>query len=264
MKNHTRTSLPSALALATAFMLPAFASAQVLQVWNFNDTAGTGLNASASTGGIQFNNAIAGVATNGTGGLSFAYTSTSSSRSFADIPDVSTGILQLDILVASWDFSGITALPTFGPLVEFGFAPVIGTTNTATRTALIQFTADNVEVGMVGVAAGTGSTGTALSGNLFGDIQATPVTLRLVANFDTDTYTVSNSANGFSTPASGILAADRGANFIMIRALDNFTTGGSSFVVDSITLTAIPEPASATALAGLAILGLVATRRRRR
>ncbi len=259
----TRSSLRSALALATAFTLPALASAQVLQVWQFNDGAGTALNASASSGGILFNNAIPGVTTNGSGGLSFAYNSTSSARTFADIPDVSTDILQLDVLVASWDFSGVTAAPGAGPLVEFGFAPAIGTSNGVTRTALIQFAADNVEADIIGVAAGSGFSNTPGGLNVFGKVQATPITFRLVANFITDTYTVSSSANNFSTPATGNLDPTRGANFIQIRALDNFTAGGSSFIVDSVTLTAIPEPATYTALAGVAILGFVVARRRR-
>ena len=262
MKTHP-PSVRSALALATAFILPALASAQVLQTWEFDDAAGTGLNASASSGGILFNTAITGVTTNGTGGLAFAYNSTSSTRSFADIPDVSTGILQLDILVASWDFSGVTAAPGFGPLVEFGFSPVTGTTNGATRTALIQFAADNTEADILGVASGTGGSNTPAGLNVFGRVQTTPITFRLVADFDANTYAVSSSANNFATPASGTLAGDRGANFIQIRALDNFTAGGSSFIVDRITLTAIPEPAATATLAGLAILGVVAARRRR-
>ncbi|MBC8011865.1 MAG: hypothetical protein H7067_17400 [Burkholderiales bacterium] len=263
MKTRITSSLRSALAVASAFVLPAFASAQVLYSWQFNDVAGTALNATASSTGVLFNNAITGVTTNGTGGLSVGYNSTSSTRTFADVPDISTGILQLDVVVASWDFSGVTAEPGFGPLIEFGFAPAINSTNGTTRTALIQFAADNVEADIIGVASGTGGTNTPLGLNAFGRVQSTPITFRLVANFITDTYTVSSSANNFVTAASGTMDPTRGANFIQIRTLDNFTAGGGTFIVDSLTVTAIPEPAAATALAGIAILGLAATRRRR-
>lgn len=263
MPTRTHASHRSALALATAFILPALASAQVLHTWSFDDPVGTALNASASAGGIFFNTPVAGVATNGSGSLVIAYNSASSTRSFADIPDVGTGILQLDVLVAGWDLSGVTADPDFGPLVEFGFANATGSSNGTTRTALIQFAADNTGSDIVGVAGGTGAAGTA--GNIvFGKTQATPVTFRLVANFDADTYVVSSSADNFSTVTGGTLAADRGANFILIRALDNFTVGGGSFTVDRITVTAIPEPAAATVLLGIAALGLAGVTRRRR
>ena len=263
MNTHTCSSVRSALALATALVLPVLASAQVLHTWNFNDTAGTALSASAGTGGILFNTAISGVATDGSGGLAIAYTSTSSTRSFADIPDVGAGILQLDVLVAGWDLSGVTAEPDFGPLVEFGFANVTGSSNGTTRTALIQFAADASGAEIVGVAGGTGSTNTA-TGIVFGKTQAAPVTFRLVANFDADTYAISSSADNYSTVTGGTLAADRGANFILIRTLDNFAEGGGSFTVDSITVSAVPEPASAAALVGVAALALTAARRRRR
>ncbi len=262
MNTHTCSSVRSALALATALVLPVLASAQVLHTWNFNDTAGTGLNASASTSSISFNLGITGVATNGTGGLVIAYNSASSTRSFADVPDVGAGILQLDVLVAGWDLSGVTAEPDFGPLVEFGFANVTGSSNGTTRTALIQFAADASGAEIVGVAGGTGSTNTA-TGIAFGKTQATPVTFRLVANFDADTYTISTSADNYSTVTGGTLAADRGANFVLIRTLDNFTEGGGGFTVDSITVSAIPEPATAAALFGVAALALVGARRRR-
>ena len=46
-------------------------------------------------------------------------------------------------------------------------------------------------------------------------------------------------------------------------AIYSVTTDGSSFAIDNVTITAVPEPSTYAACAGAAVLGLAFWRRRR-
>ena len=99
------------------FLGAANAPAQLLQSWQFNDAANTPLNTAVNAvpAGVLFATGLAGVSTNGEGQLVISGNNTGlGARSFANIPDVTSGSLQLDVNVASWNFTGS---PTLGPLL---------------------------------------------------------------------------------------------------------------------------------------------------
>lgn len=261
------------LAVSSLFLSTAgSASAQPLQSWQFEEPALTVLTGATNSGpGVAlFDTPLAGITANGTGSLVVTYNNTLvSGRSFADIPDITSGIVQLDVNVAGWNFVGVGAV---GPLLEVGLSAATTGNNAAIRTAHIYFDADNV-VGatLAGVAGGGGSASTpGIQDQVFavgsgGLLRTTPITFRLIANFDTRAYSVSNSDTGYTVLSTGTIATGKAGAFVSIRALDDFTIGGTGghFTIDSITLTAIPEPSSYAAILGLAAFGLVALRRRR-
>jgi hypothetical protein len=241
------------------------ASAQtILQQWNFNDANGTGLSSATNSisGGATFATNITGVTTNGNGSLVIASNTTGAgARSFADIPDLTTGIYQIDVLIAGWNFTGS---PTSGPLLEIGFSGSTANANSS-RVAHLYFESTAMQTILAGVAAGTGSSSTpGAQDKFFGLVQTTPINFRLTVDFDARTYTIGTSADNYSVVSGGTIATTP-ASHIQIRALDNFAIGGTGFLaIDSITLAPIPEPSAAAGLAGLGALGLVLFRRRRR
>lgn len=275
MKHHTK-SVPAsrALALASALALTvASASAQLIESFQFNDVASTGLTSVSNSisGGASFATNITDVTTTGSGALRIASNASgAAARSFADIADITSGIVQIDVNVAGWNLVGAPA--SNGPLLEVGLSAATTGNNAAIRTAHIFFDADStVGATLAGVAGGTGSLSTPGSQDQVFDfasgglLRTSPITFRLIANFDTLAYSISNSDTSYLTLSTGTMAASKGGNFLSIRALDNFALGGTGFFdIDSITLTAIPEPSSFAALAGLVTLGFAASRRRRR
>lgn len=76
-----------------------------------------------------------------------------------------------------------------------------------------------------------------------------------------DPYAVSGQVPSFSITATG-LAVDSTLNEIGFRT--GMASAGGVITIDNLTIAPIPEPASLALLGGLAALGLVATRRRRR
>ena len=254
--------LVHALGCALLLLGPSALRAQLLQSWQFNDPAGTALPALANAvaGGAAFSPALDGFAADGAGGLAITYNNAVSGRSFADIPDVSTGVLQLDVNVAGWDFTGADALvDTFTPLLEVGLSSVSAGNNATIRTAHIYLEVDaaayavNPAYGVLvaGVAGNTGGDGASAAAStdpaedhLFGFVRTTPITFRLRVDFDTLSYTVSTSDTDHAVLATGAIASGKGANFVSLRGLDDFTIGGSGgrFTIDSITLTYTPPP----------------------
>jgi len=271
MKTKIHASLRVAAFAATLFLGASAASAQLLQSWQFNETAGTALNATLNSGpgSSVFASAIAGATTNGSGSLVISGNYAASVRSFAAIPSISSGIVQLDVNVSGWSFVGVNAAT--GPLLEFGLSAASTGNNAAIRTAHIYYDVDStVGASLAGVAGGSGSSSTPIAQDQVfappgGLTRITPITFRLIANFDTLSYTVSHSDSAFAVLSSGNIATGKAANFVSVRALDDFSIGGTggNFAIDSITLTAIPEPSSFASIAGLGVLGLVLSRRRR-
>jgi hypothetical protein len=239
-------------------------SAQILQSWQFNDVSGTNLTgvANAGPGTASFGTTIAGATTNGTGALRITSNATAAAgRSFVDIADITTGIYRIDVNVAGWNLTGSPAL---GPIFEFGFSNTTTDSNNS-RLAHLYFEANDTGSIVTGLARGVGSTN-AGDDITFGLVQSSPVTFRLDVNFDTLSYTVSTSVDNYAFTTGGLISApaSRPATHLQFRAQDNFAISGSTFfAVDSITLSAIPEPSTYAALAGLATLGLAVTRRRR-
>jgi hypothetical protein len=78
----------------------------------------------------------------------------------------------------------------------------------------------------------------------------------------TTTYDYSFSTGARSFESSPFTSSGSILLGLGVVDVDNFV-GSSALTVDNISLAPIPEPASAATLAGLATLGLVATRRRR-
>ena len=229
------------------FLGAANAPAQLLQSWQFNDAANTPLNTAVNAvpAGVLFATGQAGVSTNGAGQLVISGNNTGlGARSFANIPDVTSGSLQLDVNVASWNFTGS---PSLGPLLEIGLANPSATTtpnSNNTRLAHLFFEVNDLGAALGGVARGGNSTSTTEATDiLFGLVRNTPVTFRLNVDFATRAYTVSTSDDySIITSTGNITTNSPTAAFVQIRAIDDFSIGGlgGNFRVDSITLTFIP------------------------
>jgi len=254
----------AALALLAAAMTTPL-SAQTVQSWQFNDNSGTTLTgvANAGPGTASFGTTITGATTNGTGALRITSNATGAAgRSFVDIPDITTGIYRINVNVAGWNFTGSPAL---GPIFELGFSNTTANSNNS-RLAHLYFEANATGSILTGLARGTDATNAPVDIS-FGLVRSTPITFRLDVDFSTLAYTVSTSDDNYLFTTGGLISspAARAATHLQLRAQDNFAISGATFfAVDSITLAVIPEPSSYTALAGLAALGLVASRRRRR
>jgi hypothetical protein len=72
----------------------------------------------------------------------------------------------------------------------------------------------------------------------------------------TDTNRTFNFGNSFQVTSPSTYAFDA-------FAIYSVTTNGSNFVIDTVKITAVPEPSTYAACAGAAVLGLAFWRRRR-
>jgi len=198
------------------------------QLWEFNEVTGTGLHQVLSSSGGFWNSQIAGVTADGRGSLNFVPSLSTDSRSFVPIPAVSTGIYELKVVLAGWNFAGA---PVLGPLLEVGLAN--STTGLPTRSvAHFRMDANASNMALFGSAGGPASTETPGSSDQPLPLERiTPLTIKLLVNFTAGTYHVSTSEDNFTRQASGLLASPRRiANFLFIRTSADFTVGGQGFL----------------------------------
>ncbi|GAA5494359.1 hypothetical protein Rhal01_00519 [Rubritalea halochordaticola] len=257
----------------TTSILAASAHAAVmLEQWNFDDSAGTGLANVSNTGsvGTAWNFNLAGQpgegATDGTGNLVLeANTDAGSSTISSDYTrkatfssSVTTGAYTFEYSLSNWDLNDTAGADAIAGQEGFTLKIDDGAGNQINLITALTGADNNVRVRHAtnGTVSGTAAQSTiGLSGST--------LVVRVEGNLDDGTFTTSyDTGSGFNT----LIADGTGLNSIgeIILSIEGDQGGWSStdsMSVDYIQLEAIPEPSS-TALIGLASLGFILRRRR--
>jgi hypothetical protein len=242
--------------------------AAVLQHWEFNDGDGVLITAAAVgvAGGPVFTTTSGSTAMTEDGTLRIrrAINEDTSSQAFLDTSGPQH--LRAELTIAGWNFSG-TASEEF----RLGFTNGSSATQ-QTADFYVRRTADE-EISMRLAAFGTAGTGAevgtyvAISG--LGNVREDSVFLRLEydgANHKfSGAYNIGNGwvslmIDGNTSPGT---SNERNAGALRLNALNSFSQEGEYFDLQSLTLTAIPEPSTYAAIfGGLALLGAFGYRRR--
>lgn len=258
------------LALLSVTLLACVASAQsIIQQWSFNDAASSELTAAANAvpGGSSWGANITASTTDGFGSFVVGNNNFGSGgqSSFAlldgESGGISTGQLVVDVAVSAWSFG--TRSPQFQ----------INTLNAGGDVvAGILFDVGSLSA-FVGGLSDTGFDLPSDDDLILAKTLSGPYVFRLEIDYATNVYRVSASNNGGAFDLIGansiydITAPDLDRAAYELEFYARFNATGASMNVDSITVTytaPIPEPSAFAVLAGLAVLGFVATRRRRR
>ncbi len=198
------------------------------QLWEFGEADGTSLGSLSGSSGDAWNSDIPGVRTDGQSRLVFLPTLPDPARSFVQIPPVSTGTYEVKVVVSGWNFEGS---PAVGPLLEVGLAtsPIGLPTRTVAHFSL---DTDTTSVALFGSAGGQAASETSeATDRYFPLVRDTPLTIKLVVNFDAGTYSVSTSDDNFLQQASGLLASPRReATHLFFRTATDYTLGGHGFL----------------------------------
>lgn len=250
----------SAIAAAAVLIIPT-AHAQLLASWEFNEPAGTGLTGTVdSVNNLTFNQGITGVTTNGAGQLVF-----NANANFPDrhtlLPTSPFTTYQLTFVVNSWDSSNLSSSAA-GRRMYFGFYETTNLESTFVGEVEFRLFDDGVDLRF------TGGSGNSLIATNFA-----PAVLNQPLTFTMTVDTAANVANlvyqiGASAPVSfvdlplSVAASGREINYFGITSSQNFGTLNAAPLIESITVTAIPEPSTYAAIFGLLALGFLVWRRR--
>ncbi|MCC5840885.1 MAG: PEP-CTERM sorting domain-containing protein [Opitutales bacterium] len=263
MKSNTSSSgilRGSFIAIATACLLPS-AQAQLLANWEFNEPAGTGLTQTVdSVNGLVFNGGITGVATNGTGQLVFGANATFPDR-YTLLPASALTTYELSFVVNSWDSSNLDSSAA-GRRMYMGFYETTNLEGTFVGEVEFRFFDDGVDLRFVG-----GSGASVIQSNFAPALLNQP--MRFTMTVDTAANVASLSYQiGMADPVSfldlplSVAASGREINYFGITSSQNFQTLSGAPLIESITITAIPEPSTYAAILGLAALAFLVWRRR--
>lgn len=251
------------LALLFLTLLATTLSGQLmLEFWEFNDPAGTDLNELANSGslGSSWNfNTPADLTSNGQFVLGGG-----SGTSTRKLPDglnedgstnlyaspLTTGTYTLSINFASWNIDS----GSVGDSWKLGINAADG----LTTLAQVIFEVDSASSTRLRLAAPTDSGGNYRNFS-YGLTQPSPVSAAIEFDFDLDT--VRYLVDGVETHSfTGFTATEIG-QMTYIKS-GTWGTAASSITIDSMGLTAVPEPATLTLICGLTALGIVSIRRR--
>lgn len=264
--------LLASLATFAVFAAPTVATAQLIKSFQFNDAAGTTLTNVGFTGAAAgaFSTDVAGIATNGTGALSFAgyssaVTTPAANYSYASLgsiaPDpVNGGLYEFNVTIAGWD------LPSGSTNQQTVYVELRSTAATSSNlVADLTFLASDAGVSVRFRDSAAANNNTFLTG--LASTRTTPLTITYSIDRKNNTYSIRYDDNGtlgvvITDDAFSSGSAGRNIAFLDVRAGGNFTA--SDFRIDSITFTQIPEPSSYAALAGLGGLALAVLGRRGR
>jgi hypothetical protein len=202
-----------------------------LQDWAFNDSNGTLLNAAANTGtGTAAWDAAIGNSSVQSGKFRIQRPTSGNGSAWADIPDVSTGMVWVVVDISGWNFTG-----TANEALRIGLTDGANTTNTA--ILLVTHSASGIELS--GEAGGTGAasiTPVVISAN---SVSSSRVTLLLKVDFTTRNYTVSRSIDfaPFVEVGNAAFASSRSGKFLRFTVQNSFNDAAFEFFdIDRIQL----------------------------
>jgi hypothetical protein len=241
--------------------------AELLQHWEFNDAKDV-LITNAAVGvptGPVFTTTSGSTAMTGDGTLRIRRAIGEDSPSQAFLDTSGPQHLRAELTIAGWNFEGPFANEEF----RLGFTHATGTLQTA--DFYVRRTADD-EVSMRLAAFGTGAApaGTYVAIPGLGNLREEPVFIRLEYDGINHQYSgaynigagwVSLMIDGSTSPDT---SSARNAGSLRLNALNSFAEAGEYFDIQSLTLTAIPEPSTYAAIFGaLALVGAFVYRRRK-
>jgi hypothetical protein len=240
--------------------------AQLLQNWEFNDADGVLLTAAAVgvPSGPVFTTTSGSTSMTGNGTLRIRRAIGEESPSQAFLDTSGPQHLRAELTIGGWNFVG-TANEEF----RLGFTHDTGLLQTA--DFYVRRTADNqVSMRLVAFGEGAAPAGTYVAVPGLGNFREDPVFIRL--EYDGSNHQYSGSYNigagwvslmieGNTTPAT---SSARNAGALRLNALNAFSSEGEYFDLQSLTLTAIPEPSTYAMIFGFFALGAVFVYRRRK
>lgn len=273
MKKHIQIAIAAALTLGAA----SAAQAQtILHNWQFNETVGTAITGTVNTGtqaasGGAWNGAngniatTPGVQTNGSGALVFTNAAANSNVWLSttdlnyDLAGGNPGIYQVEARISAWNLDSLAADATG---LYIGFVSSNNGTAVAADFNITRTAGGNTQLG-----ARIGGT-TVTVGQTFTGLTGSDLLIRLIIDATTATKTVTLQYNlagdGWNTAIAAMNFGDQSRDLMDFRVRQSGNLTGGNITLDYLTITQVPEPSSAAALAGLGALGLVCLRRRRR
>jgi len=246
-----------------------FASAQVIEDWQFGDANGTGLSSAAnSVGTTSWGSGSGSEPTVQSGQLDIAVTL--DGTWYADVADISSGIYQLDV-------TGVT----FGSIsggsndhFSFGFTEDTGSSNerswdvlgsNSRDKAMFVLGNENDSGGLDALGFSQGTTFQTSATDLTSDFTGT-FDFRILwdATNQTVDFSWQRNGGGYSAMGSQLSYLDTDAVGYLLLDFDmNNSTGSDSAQLGAVTLTAIPEPSSLLMVGLAGIMGFLTLRRRR-
>lgn len=260
--------------ITAALSVAASATAQNLEFWNFDDAAGTDLNDLSNSGSLgsawNFNTTAgavggAGHVTNGAGLWVIDGGTSTFTRKLPDganedagpnnkyASPITTGAYRLEVNFASWDVTDFA--------VGDSWRLAVNDADSGSNTlAQVIFEKDSATTVRLRAATYLDDTSGAYRNFSYGITETGPISLAL--DFDFDNNTVSYILNGSETHSFTNFGGIQIAQLSYVTAGTWGNTGGS-ISIDSMGLSAIPEPSSFALLAGALALCSVMIRRRK-
>ena len=266
------------MVMLSAVLLASGSFADVLQDWQFNDDNGTVLNAVANTGTIGTSWNFGGPRTQN-GNLNIGDTpywkwdpGTNATFRTANFSDITTGQYVFEFVIADWDLAGTDGIGTVNNGIKFNFG------DAQNGRAQLEFEVAQAPGTDIRVRSQNSNNGN-LSGtdaqNQLGGWNLTntaSVTVQLLADLDTGAWSTRVDAGSdgsfvdLVTDGTGMTSIDQ-IQLIVDASNGPWEYGGvagtaTEFVmVDSVTLTQIPEPAT-LGLLGTFGMAVIFVRRR--
>jgi cyanophycinase-like exopeptidase len=224
-----RLVLSTFVAAALAALSSALSAATVVQAWEFNQSSGTSLSASANavSGGSSWNSALTGVTQNGSGSLRFAYDNSSTVYRYAALGANPGGIYTTTVVFTDWDILNGSNTSTSRPRLELGFRSAAS--SSSSLVADVQFIARAAGVQL----AVRDSASDFILATLPSSLPNTlTVSLTVNKSVTPNTYTLAYSiAGGVSATFNGTLSSissGRAINQLCLAALGNFPYYGDN------------------------------------
>lgn len=248
-----------------ATLLIAGSYADILEDWQFDDANNTALNAVANDGTVGTSWSFGGPRTQA-GNLNIGDTKyykwdvgTAQTFRNASFADLTSGQITFEFVIADWDLAGTDGLGTTGNGIKFNVGGTTGTMQLEFEVAQ----APGTDIRVRSQNSNNGSLSGTDAQNQLGGLNLTntaSVTVQLLADLDTGAWSTRVDAGSDGSWAD--LVTD-GAGMASINKIQLVADGGSAgweyggvagtatefVMIDSVTMTQIPEPAT---------LGLVA------
>jgi hypothetical protein len=248
------------ISIATSLLFAGIINAQVIEQWDFNDVNGTGLTSVAnSAGSTSWAQDITGGASTDGSGFFRNTADTSENPSNADIADLSSGVYEFTAF--NVDFTGLGG--GTDDMVGIGFRNGSSTAGWGTSSFdLVTLRVGNIDNdttnwdAIIRVNSGSGPVDTVLN-----DVAAYASAIDFTARYDLD----NNEASFFYDSGAGrvqIGTTISGVTSNVSHLAFALGTFSNTLEVDSLALTAIPEP-STFILVGVAFGALAIFRRRK-